>query len=588
MYKTQENIAKFYDSVEMPGGYAHNIVETLKDIERYYNGEFKTGKYDQNGLRKFFYNIVKPTCDVATKFIDLDTKDIVLKSEHSDDEYRVWLMQKELRQWLKNERFGVTLNELAAQYPKYGHLIVKKSADGDEEPVNILNCRFDPSSSSQETDEFFYELHRMSKSEIDEMPWDKDAVQELYDKYPNDSIFDIYECYDYQDGGWKLSIKAACLSYLESGQVHRGTEADLNVTDRSWVAPICLFGGEEGVSVKETPYRELKWDDVPGRRLGMGFVEYLFDNQVAINDQEYIKRKALVFSGLVAFQTADDQIGNNILTDVQNGEIIKSKEGVNRLDTRLQDLQHFQMSEARWDSNTERKTFTFDAARGENQPSGTPLGIANLNAAQVASYFEGKREKYGHLVKDIILNDVLPNFKKWSRKKHIYTFLGTDSEIEKLDKAIVESLVNQSAFDYAMKTGFMPSADLMAREKDRAMNALRSKKNRYLEIPDGFYDGAKYAFDVLVTGEQINSNTSNILQVALQLLGTNPALTQNKGTRTIFFKLLELGGLSPVDLNLMEQEMRENPMLPEQMMAPGAPTAAPQQGMGNAMMGAIQ
>lgn len=585
----RDNLQAYYDSVEMPGGYTHNLPDTLKTIELYYNGQFKTGKYDSQGLRKFFYNIVKPTCDVATKFIDLDTKDVILKPEGDDDanEHRVWFMGKELKQWLKDNEFGVTLNTFGANLPKYGHIFSKKYKGNLVRPANILNLRFHPASSSLETDEWFYEIHNMTRKEIDEMPWDKDAIEELYSRYPDRGVFDIYECYDYCDegGGYDLTIRAGLLDYLNNGGFAQSVESQIN-NQNNYFPSVILYEGK----VDELPYREKKWDDVPGRRLGMGFVEYLFDNQVATNDQEYIKRKALVFSGLVAFQTPDETIGRNILTSIENGDIIKSKEGVNRLDTRLQDLQHFSLAEARWDSNTERKTFTFDAARGENQPSGTPLGIANLNAAQVASYFDRKREDFGFFVKQIILEDVLPNFHKAKKKEHILTFSGSDADIERLDKVIVDGLVNKSAFDFAVKTGFFPSADEREKQKQEVLKSIQSKKNRYLEVPEDYYTTAKYYLDVLVTGEQINSNTSNILQIALGVLGSNPAVLQNKGTRSIFFELLNLGGLSPVKLGLLEQEVREaaQQIPPQgQMMAPGTPVAQPTPGAINPSQGAV-
>ena len=99
-------VASWYQDVEMPGGWRFNQSEELKTIDLYYNSQYKTGQYDLQGFRKFFYNIVKPVCDIATKFIDLDTRDIILTPEHSNDELRVFLLQRRLKQWLKDVDFG--------------------------------------------------------------------------------------------------------------------------------------------------------------------------------------------------------------------------------------------------------------------------------------------------------------------------------------------------------------------------------------------------------------------------------------------------------------------------------------------------
>lgn len=58
--KARENIAIYYDGITMPGGYAHNLPETIKGIDLYYNSKFETGQFDNLGYRKFFFNIVKP------------------------------------------------------------------------------------------------------------------------------------------------------------------------------------------------------------------------------------------------------------------------------------------------------------------------------------------------------------------------------------------------------------------------------------------------------------------------------------------------------------------------------------------------
>ena len=105
----------------MPGGYSHNIPETLKLIDLYYNSQFKTGKYDDLGFRKFFFNVVKPACDIATKFVDLDTKDIILTPESDQSEFKVWFLQKKLKQYLKNENFGIIflINKLLRGYKTF-------------------------------------------------------------------------------------------------------------------------------------------------------------------------------------------------------------------------------------------------------------------------------------------------------------------------------------------------------------------------------------------------------------------------------------------------------------------------------------
>ena len=140
-----DKLSTFYEDVTMPGGYPWSHTDTLRTIENYYNSHFTDGQNDSRGFRKYFYNINKPACDIATKFIDLDTKDILLRHELADQEWKVWIMMHDLRGWLKKEEFGKLLNKLAVDLPKFGHIFVKK-VKGRWEKVNIQNVRFDPAS----------------------------------------------------------------------------------------------------------------------------------------------------------------------------------------------------------------------------------------------------------------------------------------------------------------------------------------------------------------------------------------------------------------------------------------------------------
>ena len=557
----RSNINLYYTPIEMPGGYSFDYVKTLKKIDLYYNSQFETGNLDSRGFRKFFYNIVKPACDIAQKYIDLDTKDIVLISEKPDSEMKVWLMQRDLKQWLKKEKFGSLLNRLGEEYPKYGHFFIKKDKSGSWKKVNIQNLRFDPASNSFDTDEFFYEIHQMSRNEIKRMKWNRpDDVEGLLSSEEN--IYTVYECYDRcadEKGEWRRTIKADLYLRKDGTVVVRAPEALIN-NPNDYIDGRILHEDY----ADELPYREHKWEDVPGRRLGRGYVEYLFDNQISINELVNIKRKGLYYTSLKLYQTRDDSVGKNVLTDVENGDIIKTTAEINPVVNEERNLAVFNSEEQRWDQNTVSKTFTTDISRGENLPSRTPLGVANLQAAQVASFFELKRENLGMFIKDLFLDDVIPNFKNKSKREHILTFLGSDPERSKLDQAIAEVLVEEKAMEYAEKTGFFPDPASMELEKARVMGELKKKRNLYLDVPAGFYEDAEYNIDILVTGEQLDTGARiQTLQIALQLFGTNPMILRDKGTRTVLFKLLELGGVSPVELNLIG----ENAESPEGMMA---------------------
>lgn len=546
----------------MPGGYSWSQPETIKRVDLYYNGKFETGEFDRRNRKKFFYNVTKPPCDIARKFIDLDTKDIILFHQMAGQEWKVWLMQHELKQWLKENKFGKLLNEIGFNFPKYGHVVLKKNTLTKKwEILNIQNLRNDQTSPTLEESRYVYELHRMGRTDILKMPWKKDAVETLL---AEEGPYDIYECYEPgKTKKWKLTIRGRCFDYQSSGQLVHGTEANINDSN-SYIEGIELDSAE----VDKLPYRELKWENVPGRWLGMGYPEYLFDDQIAENEAENLERTGLYFTALHIFQTKDDTVGKNILTDVENGDILRVLSEVTPVMNEERNLPAFNATRSRWALSTERKTFTADITRGADLPSRTPLGVANLSAQQVASHYDLKREDYGMFVKDLLLDEVIPEFRKDKKKKHSVLLSSGAEGIEKYIRALAQTQVDSAAYEFAMGKGkgFFPDAEERQSEIERIVKHLSTQKGLIIDIPENYYADAEIGLDINITGEQIDTGAKNsTMMTAMQILGANPAILQNPATRTMLFKMLENAGMSPIDLNLIEDIATSQPQMDPQL-----------------------
>lgn len=591
-------ISGFYQPVEMPGGYSFNHVDTLETIELYYNSQFRNGPRDEEGLPKYFYNIVKPACDVAEKMTDLDTKDIRLIPEKPDDERTLWLMQRDLKQWLKDTNFGVLLNQINHDYAKYGHVVIKQLKSGKWKKVNITNLRVDPSAPTLDKSTMVCEVLMMTRGEIEEMgAWDKIEKNVLFTRNPHENVFTVYECYEHNhDGGkkYKRTIMADILKTKSGNGFHETAEAEIN--DRDDFLPGVVLHEDE---VDALPYRELKWEEVPGRYLGRGMVEYLFDNQIKVNEIEILEGRALQLASLQLFQTSDDQIPDNLLTDKRPGDVIKSPTGLSPIATEARAIGEWNNTRSRWDSNTQSKTFTFDTVRGETGPSGTTLGATQIATGMATSYFNLKRENFGLFLKELFLDDILPSFKDQNRKEHMVKFLGSDPEIEKLYKAVAEATLRQKLFGYMRRTGLMPNLAIINVEKQKILNNIRKRKDIFFNIIENTYKDVKVKVDIVITGENMNVGAvTNSLQVFMNIIGANPGILRDRPSRTALFKALSLVGMSPVDLNLIEEQVEgEDPLAqafgqqPQQQQAPApnvpspsqAPLAAPpkQQGFEN-------
>lgn len=564
-----QNIASFYKPIEMPGYYNFDHADTIKTIDLYYNSKFKSGNVDRSGFRKYFFNIIKPACDIATKFVDLDVSNIILKSTKPNQDFILWAMIRDLKQWLKNEQFGIILNEIGFDYPKYASVVVKKYGGNKIKKVNIQNLRMDTTTDLLENSPFVYEILEMTLKDMTDQKWDTEGLPE------NQSIFTVYQTHEQNAvGKWDRKFLADPFRKKEGDGTIRAKEAEIN-TKEEYLPPFVLKEDE----VSELPYRELHWEKVPGRWLGFGFAEYLIENQIADNEAENLERKALYLKALQLYQTKDQRIGRNVLVDMESGDILKTTAEVIPVAKDNSDLAAFNTTRNRWKNNSAEKTFSFDISRGGELPSRTPLGVANLSAAMVSSYFELKRENFGLFVKELLFKDIIPNFKNKSQKEHTLIFMGSDPEIDKYDRAIAESAVLKGTIEFAGKNGFMPPISERDSIKERIVRELKDLSSRSAKIIQGLYDKVKYLIDIEITGEGFGTINPQNLQVALTLMGQNPALLQNVVTRTILFKFLEGGKMSPVDLNMLAgvAETSPQPVAPQggSVARPTTPTTTP-------------
>jgi hypothetical protein len=375
----------------------------------------------------------------------------------------------------------------------------------------------------------------------------------------------------------------------KDGGIMRSVEAQIN-QQQDYLPGITLY--EDEIDELTDIYRELKWENVEGRRLGRGFAEALFDNQIAENEAENLERRGLFFKALQIYQTRDDTVGGrNILTDVENGDILKVSSELLLAPKDNTDLAAFNATRSRWTKNTEQKTFSFDIARGEDLPSRTPLGVANLSVGMVASFFETKREILGEFWRYLFIEDIIPSFKKQNSKAHTLSVAKTAQGLDRVLRAYAKNVINKKAYDYAIGNGggYFPSEEERKAEEDRIIQELASNKVTIFDIKENAYKDVEILLDMIVTGEQIDTNAiKQTLQFAMQLLATNPNILRDKVTRTSFFKMLELQGVSPVDLAMLDDMAEANPM-PQAPLQPGGSAAAPGQmdmamGKGNMLM----
>ena len=201
-------------------------------------------------------------------------------------------------------------------------------------------------------------------------------------------------------------------------------------------------------------------------------------------------------------------------------------------------------------------TFAYPELAGERPPAGTTLGTSIIQAQQASGYFDLKREEFGMWLKDIIIDWVIPTFEKNRKNAHkLMLSEFNDEELQKLRGLFITYHSNEEIMKFITKNKRIPSQEEVDLLKGITEKQIKNAKD--LDIPAKFYDNIKYKVDVVITNEQMDTTAKQgVLQTVLGLLSTNPAILENPKTKKLFYQLLDLSGISPIDLQLDEVDTK--------------------------------
>src|SRR3990167_11309902 len=187
--------------IQIVPNFYFNQYETIHKIIFYHNSKYVSGDIDDEGDRKYFYNINRNPCKVFSKAIDFDTKNIRLLTTEGGDSLKTWFMERDLKYWMRDKQFGKILNRIFMELPIYGSVVLK-IVDGKPEFVDLRNFIVEQSAENLCCTSHIIEIHNYTISEFrtaaKQMKWDKGDVKKVIDdfqKMKNTSHIRLYERY---------------------------------------------------------------------------------------------------------------------------------------------------------------------------------------------------------------------------------------------------------------------------------------------------------------------------------------------------------------------------------------------------------
>ncbi len=521
-----------------------NQKKTIEKIYFYYNSKFKTGEIDTEGDRKYFFNIVKNPCKTTTKAIDFDTKHIDIQTAEGGDPLRTWYFERDLKFWMKDQRFGKILNRIFEELPIFGSVVIKM-VDGKPKFVDLRNFVVEQCADSLDLANYIIERHPYTVANFKKtakiMGWEKSKVKEAIDLFHQMKDVDhimVYERYgEVEDKHGNWTYRRVCLA-----------DVGIDEEDLRNKSNIPYKGVElSSVEVDGHPYWEFHLTKIPGRWLGIGIVETLFEPQVRENEIANLQSKGSYWAALQLFQSRDPQTQRNLLVEAQNGDILTAESEITKIDISDRNLAFFSEETRKWLENRDELTFSYDVVKGERLPAGTPLGSARIAATMAGSHFDQIRENIALDIKEFLYNAIIPTFQKQSSNEHMLRLAGED--LDKVRNMLINNKAINALFRFMEKKNKLPTKDYFETLKAAITERVKQGKEKLLKIPKDFYKDLKYKIDIVITGEQKDTRVwAATLFAALQAMTADPTLLTNPMKRKVFSQWLEAGGVNLADI----------------------------------------
>jgi len=517
--------------------YAPSNYEIIELIDCYFANKYRDNEFDSSGYKKAFFNIVVNPTEIAAKMIDLDTKDIRIVAEDGQSYYPAWLFGKELKIWMKDKKnkdgqtFGQLLNQMVYNFPKYGHLVAKKAKDTVHlVPIQNISCD-DPTAKDFLSCDIVVEEHEYTPTQLrNQSNWKN--IEDVIAQFENEGVIKVYEISTLDKDGDNYFIEPA------------GCNSDDYV----------LYQGR--VDRKDL-YKEIKWESMPGRCLGRGQVEKLFEAQIVKNRNEHYLGAGYRWSSRKLWQTRDDNVAKNLITEVEDGEVLTVNSEITPIAMEERNLSAIMAGDKKWDELISALSFSYEPLSGQSPKASTPLGTTVLQTKMAGQFYELKQEELGMFIKDILFEWIIPEFKSHTKKEH-NLMLGEfdEDELTKLKDLVLTNKTNQTLIKQIQNKKRIPSAREMEMFRGIIREQISTQKS--IEIPKDYYDNLKYKIDIIITGEQIDiASKLTTLQTILQVLGSNPTIFKDPRTKKVFYEILNLVGISPTNFQEEEQSLDE-------------------------------
>lgn len=606
----QSEIQDFiHNPITVADGYEFNQYENVKKTHLYLNSQFyrqyntSTDRplvdgVDQSEDDRIFFNVTTPRVKAVERFFDVDVADIVIDEIDPNSEKALQLLNKDFDRFAEEHNLSKDLNMFKQPLIRYGSLVIKVLKNRAPEIIPLNRLFLDPSVKNLSDSRFVTIKHTMTPEMLREKVkdgWDEEKVEELIksagktsnasntyedeggtNKITSSVLIDVYERYGYapeymiNGGDSEKEIMTLSVTGLNDAAKQGNKE----------VEGACLYKTEW---TKDIPLLDTHLAQTEGRWQGIGIPELLYPIQQRMNEVCNQKRISMEISSLHLFQSSDPGTLNNILTDLENGDVIQSKAGLTPLANEERNLPAFDSEIVTYQSQGDKLSFANDLLSGGDIASSTPATNAVIqNNNQVLVHLQDRENFTNFIANEYVKKYVVPKLIKDMSDEHFLRIVSDSTDLVNFDDDIVAINKWQIVKERAMKGQIVDA--LMGEDLEREIRQkLQSKgPNRYVKVLKDYYKNKIGDIIVHIGNEKKDMAKVANNQLSFMQMLQDPSMVEDPVKRVFLTDYARSIGIDTARLEVAyakrDAAMREQGMAEVPQQAPRkAGVPAPQQ-----------
>jgi len=494
------------DSVEISSGYWYNQAKLIKRIYLYANCIYPNGKLDSQGRYRYFFDIASPRIDSEVKNVDFDTKNVVLATDSNKDYKPLFIANNFLRDYMRESGQSTKIDEIVEEGSGWGNVVLKKIKGGYER-VDLKN---------------FYVINQTAES-LDESPVIERHILTQSNLRAKQGIWNNVEKVIKECGNKEFSVTAKSNKedkttpyyeiYERNGEISqqdlyeaqdkKGGDKDTYVLAKIICAGLAknskdakyILFAEELKDDMSSVYKEYHRGRYNGRWWRVGIHEMLFDITTRSNEIGNQIARGLEWASKTIFRSADKLLTSNVLTDLNNGDIIKSTD-ISQVEIRMQGLDQLMADWNRLMTLADKLCNSYEVVLGENMPSGTSMGLGNMLNQNANKLFDFIRKKLSQILQDALQDWVLPDILK-KIKVAKYVKITGDSNLGEYHKMLVDGWYLKNLIAFGPHTEDV--ANLLKEKKLKELSDIE-----FIKIEKDFWEDFEPRVVVVISGENVN------------------------------------------------------------------------------------